>query len=182
MSTLFYNRPGPVPANEAEVRSTVTVVDNDAPSAVQMHVPDYNDVATDPDTEGGLTTHQLASYVTPSERYLPQPVSAADNDIVDRQVSSSGTAAAREASGQWGHGTLQITEGIEPVIRDGAAFGETYFKVPDRGANDAAGDYMTPASSVDAKTLEDAQATGNDNARDAASPYSAYLSTFKDWN
>lgn len=176
MSTLLYgfNRAA-VPADEKEVRSTVTAVDNNAPSAVSEHRPDYNEVVTDPDTEGGITPHQVGSYVNPSEQYSPTPRTGADDEIVNRQISTSGTAAAREAAGEWGHGTLMVTEGIEPVIRDGGEFTELYFKADERSPQQGMGNYMTPASTADSGVMEAAQATGNDNARQAASPYAAYL-------
>lgn len=171
MSTLLFalNRGG-VAATDDDVRSTTNVINQDAPSAVQDAAPEYNDHDTDPDTEGGITPHQLASHVVPSEQYPPAIGNANDdpNSIVNRQVSTSGTAAAREASGQWGHGSLMITEGIEPTIRDGAAFGDTYFAARDRDVQEGMGGYMQPAVAADAETLATSQASGKVLARDAA--------------
>lgn len=175
MSTLLYglNR-APVPANETEVRSTVTAVQDDAPAAVQTAPPGYNDMATDPDTEGGLTTRQLASYVIPSERYAPAAGNA-NTDFtarIDGQVSTSGTAAAREASGAWGHGTLKIVEGIEPVLRDGNRLGSEYFTASEREPTSLAG--VSPSQTADPDTTADAAATGAANARAA---YGAFLAS-----
>lgn len=169
---------GPVPSSEMEVRSTVTAVDNDAPSAVADHAPDFNEHLTDPDTEGGLTPHQLGSYVVPSEQYAPWHSGAANaehNEIVNRQVSTSGTAAAREAAGEWGHGTMHVQEGIEPTIRDLPQMGNSYFAADQPDIQQPMGDYMTPSRAADPEFLASVQSTGNANSRQAASPYAAYL-------
>jgi len=63
---------------------------------------------------------------------------------IDRQVSSSGTAARREEAGQSGHGTMQYAIGIEPVIRDGASYGNDYFVTNERNIQEGMGAYMTP--------------------------------------
>jgi hypothetical protein len=169
---------GATPPNEEHVRSTVTVVDNDAPSAVQADVPDFNELEVDPDTGGGLTERNLASFITPGQQGTPIPsayVNDNPNDIVNNSISSSGTAAEREAAGQWGHGTLTVVEGIEPTIRDGQAFGETYFHAPKPPVQAPAGDFVSPAVQADRASLMATQATATDNARQAASPYTTFL-------
>jgi len=164
---------GYVPDDEAKVRSSVTVVDKAAPPAVEAAPPEYNDAGTDPDTEGGLTTRQLASYVRPSQQYPLPEESNANTDFASRindQVSTSGTAAAREASGQWGHGTMQVIEGIEPAQQ--GIFGDEYFAAerPEfRSETD-----LSPAQPADPDTLAQAQATGVANSRDA---YAAFLAS-----
>ena len=176
MSTLLYGIRDSVSPDEAEVRSTVTVVDNDASSAEADNAPDFNEFESDPDTEGGLTTRQVASHVVPSTQSVNPALAQANtehNEIINRQVSSSGTAAAREAAGMWGHGTLQFAEGIEPTIRDGAAFGEEFFAADRDAIQTGSGDYMTPTPSD--YSNEKVQATANRNARQAASPYSKFL-------
>ena len=62
MSTqlLSLNNADVVDTDESDVRSTVTVVDNDAIPAVADSAPDTNEVQTDPDTGGGLTAHAIA--------------------------------------------------------------------------------------------------------------------------
>jgi len=179
MSTLLYgvNR-GETPSDIAHVRTTVTVVEDDASPAMQSHAPDWNEYDTDADTGGGLTGRQLGSHVVPTERYVPSIGDANEdhNAIVNRQVSTSGTAAAREMSGQWGHGTLQVTEGIEPTLVDGHAFGETYFRANERPDNPNGGAYMTPSEPADPATIAAAQATGERASRDAVqnSIYAAF--------
>lgn len=188
MSTLLFigreNAPD-LPADAEEIRSTVTEVDNSAPAAVASEGPDYNQFLSDHDTEGGLTTRQVASAVTPS---MKAPVRVEGSDlgrVADERVNETypngGTAAAREASGEWGHGTLKIVEGIEPTIVDGQQFGGEYFAAGERPIN-ATTDYMTAVSQPDAAVA----ATGADNARDAVSQsqtgvniYAAMLSGFQ---
>lgn len=156
-----------VPQDPESVRSTVTVVQDDAPPSVAPAAPDYNQVMTDPETEGGLTSHDLASAVTPSVQYVPNMGNANDvGDAVQARVndtiSTGGTAAAREASGEWGHGTMQIVQGIEPTLVDGHQFGSDYFAAENRPEM-AAGAYMSATQSADPAV----QSTGEDNSRDA---------------
>ena len=66
------------------------------------------------------------------------------NEIIDNQVASSGTAAAREMAGEQGHGTMQYAIGIEPEIRDGAFMGNDYFLSHQAEVQDGAGNYMNP--------------------------------------
>ena len=178
MSTLLYGIRNAVKPDEAEVRSTTQVIDHDAPSAEMDSAPDFNEFASDPDTEGGLTTTSLASHVIPSVQYANPALAEANtehNAIIDRQVSTSGTAAAREAAGEWGHGTLQVLEGIEPVIREGSAFGEDFFSAGRDPIQTGMGNYMQPGSPGNRGNAEEVQATANRNAREAASPYSEFL-------
>lgn len=157
MSTqlLSLNNADVVDTDESDVRSTVTVVDNDAIPAVADSAPDTNEVQTDPDTGGGLTAHAIAPAVTPSAKAAVDPSGNANTDYaapINRQVSTSGTAAEREASGEWGHGTLKIVEGIEPVVTHGsdAVFDNVYFSAGDRTVQEGVTDYMTPARYPDA--------------------------------
>ena len=182
MSTLLYTHTAraATPSDEANVRSTVTVVQPDAPASVMAHSPDFNEVDTDPVTEGGLTPHQLASHVIPRERYVPLMENSNEADAlfgrVNNAISTSGTAAAREAAGEWGHGTLTVLEGIEPVIRDGNAFSETYFKAREHPIQETMGHDMSPSEPADAKTRSDAAAAGKSDSRAAyqASLYKAF--------
>ena len=179
MSTLLWSSPDrdPVPTDVAEVRSTITVVNEDAPPAVEEAPPEWNDADTDPDTDGGLTPHQLASYIKPGERYIGAHMATADtehNEIVNRQIASSGTAAQREATGQWGHGTMPVIEGIEPTIVDGHAFGETYFAANQPEQVSTSG--VSASAPADPATSAAAQAAAEANARAAvqASQYAAF--------
>ncbi len=151
MTSLYFGvlREG-VPADEKVVRSTATPYDRDAPAAMADSMPDRGEATTDPNpTLGGLVGRQLASMWRQGERFRPSWKGSVDeqfehNAIVDRQVSSSGTAAAREASGEWGHGTASYAVGIEPVgdLTDGGAFGNEYFKRTDRDIQETADNTM----------------------------------------
>jgi len=178
MSTLLYGmQRTPIPAGDNEVRSTVNVVDAEAPPATQEHVTDWNETFTDPDTEGGITSRQESSHVRATERFLPliPDKSYSSNRIINEQVSSSGEAAAKEARGEWGHGTMKIVEGIEPTIRDGAALGADYFVANPRQQAHA-GNYMTPSQPDDVGSVSKDIGTGKANARAAydGSMYAAF--------
>lgn len=178
MSTLLIPIAGAVPTSDAEVRSTVTRVDDTDPPAVQDHAPEWNETDTDPDTLGGLTRRSLASHVIGSVRSVPNVGASSQdehNGIIDRQVSSSGVAPAKEATGEWGHGTLQIVEGIEPTIVDGQQLGADYFTVGPKQPANITG--LTPAQPADISASGDAQVKTNEASRRAAqaSMYSAYL-------
>jgi len=167
----------PAPVDADEIQSTVTTVQADEPPAESPDSPDWNETETDPDTEGGLTSRQLASHVVPPLQYVPHIGDANDdpNSIVNRQVSTSGTAAAREMTGRWGHGTLKVVQGIEPTIREGDRLGADYFighELPDN----AGGNAMSPAQAADPAAQAAAQRGAADNSRAAvqASQYNAW--------
>lgn len=168
------NRTG-VPADESVVRNTATPVDINAPAAEQESAPDRNEFESDPNPNLGMVPRQLASHVIPTEKYSPFWSGEVDdshnyNDIVNRQVSSSGTAAAREASGQFGHGTMQVMEGIEPVadLIDGGSYGNTYFVANDPKIQSSSGSYMTTPPGQDYTIPGLVAGVGKTNARDAA--------------
>lgn len=130
MTVTLYTRNGPAPRDENVVRSTTNTVDVMAPAAEQPSAPDYNQLMLDPREDGGLTTHTQASHVIPSEKYSPSIGNSSEDlfTIVNSRISSAGTAAAREMAGEYGHGTMQVVEGIEPTIVDGQQFDNVYFK------------------------------------------------------
>lgn len=177
MNLLWAQQRGEVPTDESDVRTTVTTVEDDQP-AEQEHAPEWNETETDPDTGGGLTSRQLGSHVVAGQRFTPDTDQSAQdehNAIVNRQVSTSGTAAAREASGEWGHGSLQVVEGIEPTIVDGHQMGYDYFTTHPR-PDSASGSYMTPAMTADPESEAAAQAAATSGSRHAVqgSMYAAY--------
>lgn len=168
VNMLLSVRRAPIPASEAEVRSTMTVVDNNTPSAAETEAPDWNETSSDPDSEGGLTTHQESAYRVPSVRSVPAVIGTAQNtgvNDVNARISSSGTAAAREAVGIRGHGTMNFSQSIEPTFPDGHQLGGDYFALE---RNRAVSDMMSPAALPDPATAAAAQATATANARDAA--------------
>ncbi len=176
MTSLLFGtiRDSTPPADEAIVRSNTYVVRNDSPAAAAQGAPEWNEQETDPNPDLGMVNRQVASFWHQPEQSVPFNqglVDSADehNAIVDRQISTSGTAAAREAGGQWGHGTAAYAIGIEPVsdLRDGGKMGNDYFMANDRPIQDGAGNYMTPALGADGDTSGGVAAYGKDAARDA---------------
>lgn len=185
MSSLLFGTIGshPVPQDEQTVRMTTAPVIPDAPPAMADAAPDFNEVETDPNPTLGMSTRQLASTWHQGEKFSPSwigNVDAADehNAIIDRQVSSSGTAAQRESAGVFGHGSMSFAEGIEPTIRDGGAFGNEYFVAERKGIQSTAGDYMTTPPGTDQHTTASLAALAKDAARDSTQ-YSAYRNM---WN
>jgi hypothetical protein len=117
--------------------------------------PDVNEVMTAKHEDGGLTTNTLASHIVPTERYTPI-ITNADQDLftaTNKQISSSGTAAAKELSGEWGHGTFKVVEGIEPTIVPGTEFDNVYFKANSGVLQGSAGEMMSA-------TISDPSVTG----------------------
>lgn len=189
MTSLFFGAlvNSGVPADENAVRRNTAPVEIHAEPAMMDAGPDFNEkIETDDNPNLGLDPRQLASHVIPSEKYRPfwiEDVTAGDehNAIVDRQVSSSGTAAMRESAGQFGHGTLMVTEGIEPVqdLRDGGKFGNEYFTRHERDVQEGAGNYMsTPPG--DQATTSMVAATGKTAAQKAreASAFNSFYNGF----
>ena len=157
------------PQDEGDVRSTVNVVNNDKQPAVAESTPDFNATERDPDTEGGLTTRAVADHVTPSTQYQ-RPNSNANTDFaapIDSQISTSGSAAAREDAGQWGHGTLHYQNATEPTIREGAAFEDVYFAAVKPPIQDGTLDYMIPSRTPDDGTSQTVQQASKAAARRA---------------
>lgn len=172
---------GPSPSGD-EVTSTVTVVDNNAPEAMQTTAPERGRLETDPDTEGGLTTRSLGSQVHP--RVKPAVIDSAlargDHAVaMNREYADRGTAAEREKAGQWGHGTIYSQDGIErpALTTDGMQFTEDYFKAPERPLQADMRESLTPVQQMDGKTASDIVQTGRDNAAAAsANPYAGLAS------
>lgn len=162
------------PQDEAAVRSTVTTVQADAPASVAPDAPDANELQIDAQTEGGLTTHQVASAVAPSAQYPPRPLEGTGDAIqtqVNDGIPTKGLAASLEASGRWGHGTMPIVEGIEPAI-PASPFADRYFAALPHAVEST--DYLT-ASTSDISDEALANAVGVNNAQAAQSPYSVLL-------
>jgi hypothetical protein len=172
MSTLLYALDrGEVPTDQATVRRTADPVDHGTPAAVQPHEPEWNEKDSDPNPDLGMTERNLASHYIPGVKYKPgwaDNATAEHNAIINRQVATSGTAAARELAGEQGHGSMPVTIGIEPTIRDGSSLGNDYFAVDDRTIQEGSGSYMQP-SAYDRDNVIMAGSTGKANARDAAS-------------
>lgn len=176
MTSLLYGAVSDrvVPVDENIVRMTTSPVTPDAPAAMADTAPDHNEVETDPNPLLGMATRQLASTWHEPQKYAPAwagSVDSADehNAIVDRRISSSGTAAAREAAGEFGHGTLAYAEGIESVgdLVDGGKMGNEYFTTVAKPVQSNTGDYMTTPPGTDQDVSSRVSAVGKSDARDA---------------
>ncbi len=169
MSTLLYAfQQTELPADENRVRMTTLPVDNDAPQSEMDSPPETNEVMVDESPYKGMVNRTLASDWTERVRTGPVQPDLALPRMPVTQHSQQGTAAAREAAGQRGTGTLAYAVGIDPVIRDGMAFGNEYFAAdPDRVIQETAGFYMTPTS-TDSPTVARVTRTGKTAAQDAA--------------
>lgn len=139
----------PVPQDDTAARSTLEPVRTDGPAEEQAP-PDWNEFDSDDSPQlVGLSPRATSSDTHDATKYAPwwasleEPVQAA---IAEQNVTwaEKGTAAARELAGQQGHGTMQTELGIEPVIRDGAAYGSGYFITVDKPIQDGMGRYMEP--------------------------------------
>jgi hypothetical protein len=137
-----------VPQTENEVRSTVEPIREDTSTSEQTHSPDWNEFDSDESGElVGLSPRVAGSDTRDSEQSQPfwlERAGELHNPRIDKQVSSSGTAAKREEAGESGPGTMQYALGIEPVVREGASFGNTMFLSNELLAQDGAGEYMAP--------------------------------------
>lgn len=169
-----------VPQDESVVRSTVEPIRTDPEVAEQNDAPDWNEFDSDESGQlTGLANREAGSATVNTVKYTPGWLSLAiaeHNVIIDRQVATSGTAAKREEAGQAGHGTMKYEQGIEPVIRDGSAFGNDYFLSGQNVIQEGAGMYMTPPD-TDNWLSTVAQQAAMDNSRKAfqASQYSNFL-------
>ncbi|MFA7211885.1 MAG: hypothetical protein WC110_10615 [Bacteroidales bacterium] len=173
MPNLLYKMfgdPEPEP-DEYVVRPHAEVVDVNKQPAEEERPPEWNAVTTDNDPNLGLAGRTLASDWTEGVHTPPvnmNTIGIQHNDIINRQVASSGHAASVEVSGTRGPGTLSYAVGIEPVIRDGSAFGNEYFEADKRGIQDGMGAYMKPAG-YDRDAIIAASTLGKNAAHDSAS-------------
>jgi hypothetical protein len=140
-----------VPQSESQVREQTEPIRHDPESAEMTHAPEFNEFESDESGQlTGLTHRVVGSDTIDTEKSAPFWAALANvnyNRVVDDQVSSSGTAAAREAAGVQGHGTMQYALGLEPIIRDGARMGNDYFVSHEANIQDGAGEYMAPTDS-----------------------------------
>lgn len=170
----------PVAETEDQARTTVEAIRDDPEMAEATAAPEFNEIDTDESGElNGLSPRLVGSDTVDTEKYPAWWIPAATenhNVIIDNQVASSGTAAAREAAGQQGHGTMQYALGIEPVIRDGAAFGNDYFLSNPATIQDGMGDYMNPIGDDGwANAVAQANALSNSRAAFNDTLYSSFL-------
>lgn len=164
-----------VPADEKVVRNTATPVEHDAPAAVQEDMPEPGEVETDPNPNLGMVNRQLASHWVEGQKPAPvwdwQVAEVTEStQIINSQVSTSGTAAAREEAGLT-HKNLSYAVGIEPVddLIDGHKMTNNYFERDARNVQATQTNSMTiPPGMGDPGLIEDVTSAGKSNARTAA--------------
>lgn len=148
MASLLYNGAFATGLSEDESQSTLEPIRNDPSEAELESPPEWNAVETD--DSGQLIG--LSPRVVGSETDMPErgPLNLDGYDTtregdqaLNNQVASSGTAAAREANGIAGHGTMQTEIGIEP-LNPAQVYGNEYFVRNGAGINEGGGMYMTP--------------------------------------
>lgn len=134
-------------------RATTEPVDVNDHANMEAAPPDFNEVERSEEQHAGLTTSNLASFHIPGQQY--SPFWSEQSDVtpsfagVNSRQARLGTAARRESEGEFGHGTMPVTVGIEPIIRDGGFFGLDYFAADQPGIQPTAGAYMEQAPGYD---------------------------------
>ena len=148
MSTLLYGMQGVgVSPDEETVRATTEPVNPDAPPDVEETAPDNISEYPRPTTmHAGLSTAAMASFWTEGQQIVPPGLMEAQvgpsfSRINDNQALA-GHAAALEAAGIFGHGSASFANAMEPVLREGAEFGQDYFAAFKPGVQPYAGNYM----------------------------------------
>lgn len=142
MSLLYVSQiPSPSGDNSEEARSTVQPVretpipqaDTERPAAI---VTDATDELT------GLATRVVPAdhHASETPTFNPDEV---DYQAVDRMWAFKGRAAALEANGVWGHGTMQYDESISPIITGDEKLGGDMFSAERQLIQGQAGDFMT---------------------------------------
>jgi hypothetical protein len=158
-------------ADENVVRRNTAPVDATPEPAEIEHDPGFNELAEDSNPAIGMTTRQLGSKWYDRVKSAPGLFLAltkghnAHNNMINRQIASSGTAAGREDAGEWGHGSFPFAVGIEP-LNPAQVYGQDYFKA------------YTPESPNPAPYDAGVRpAMGNGNDRDAIGAQSAEAKT-----
>lgn len=183
MNPLLYQGHYATGLSENEAQSTVEPIRTDPSDAELASDPEWNAVESDDSGQLiGLSPRVVGSKTDMPEKSVPVSLVLGTydgprygNDVIDSQVASSGTAAAREAAGQRGHGTMQTEIGIEP-LNPAQVYGNDFFLRDSLSANEGAGLYMTPPES-DNWPQQVAQASAETASRRAyqSTQYSAFF-------
>lgn len=167
----------PTPQTINSVTQQVSAPQRDDGPAEMDRQPDFNEPALDSSPElvglhrttvAGDTHDGSGAYTHYPSWWSPLVSDQNHNAIVDDQVSSAGTAAAREEAGEQGHGPIIYTVSIDPIIRDGNACGSDYFAANNLDANQGSRNEMgSPVMDIDWMGV--AQSLAIQNSRDAFS-------------
>jgi hypothetical protein len=184
MTSLFLGRvdTAGVPADEKVIRNTATPVYVDAPPAEMPSMPDTNQVETDPNPNLGMTPRQLGSMWVEGSHIRPvdniTDIQVESNQVVNRQVSTSGTAAGRELAGET-HKNASYAVGIEApfdLADPNHKMGNTYFVRNPRDVQATMGSVMQAPPGMDQPQQGNIAAYGKSAARDAAQ-----ANLYRDW-
>lgn len=174
MSTaLFALHAGNSPADEELARATTERLNVSEAADVETGVPEFNETVRATTQHAGITTSNLAPPYIESHKYAPEYAAQAQvgpsfSRINDHQATA-GTAAQREEAGQYGHGTMPVTIGIEPVLREGGAFGDDYFDAGKPGIQPGMSAMMETAPGYDADITGAVAGRAKSTSHDAAS-------------
>lgn len=161
MASLLFQGHFATGLQEDEAQETSRPIRSDMPidpaeGPAENSSPEWNAVNSDQSGEViGLAERNLSSKTHESDRgiYSGSPYDGIDlastphNILIDQQVSNSGYAAAKEQTGQMGHGSIWWEEGIEP-LNPAQKYGNDYFQRDTLTANEGSGNYMTPQRTV----------------------------------
>lgn len=160
---------GPDVSVDRENETSRTLIEPVRDTPIPEVNTEYNAVVLDNTSElTGLSRTTAAADNTPSRQNPPPSYESDWTSIIDNQVASSGTAAARESAGVRGHGTMAYDSSIEPQIREGARLGGDYFLSNSMHVQDGATNQMSSAvqdnlwaSSAQAFAVKQARAANN---------------------
>lgn len=165
----FLGASGSIPQDEDSYRhGSLEYVDDTTPAELES-APDFNEIEVDEVPSYGLTPSAVGGAVTESRQYVNPARALALQDHtepIDSQVATSGRAPGLEASGIWGHGTMEYTESIQPQIRDGVVLGNEVFTRDARPVQEGMSAAMTP-DAIDPAWAAVAQRAGTRGSRTA---------------
>jgi hypothetical protein len=113
----------------SQLRTTVEPIRDSSDTPDLKQAPDWNE--KDADNSGavfGIARRDVQGATTPNLKGVGVKVEdPADmgSRMNDARWAHNGMYAAKERSGEGGHGTMQIVQSLEPTIRDGAPLGGT---------------------------------------------------------
>jgi len=171
----------PSESNADESRDTAPAKRDDAPEGYEDGGPEFNERRFDSSSElKGLSKRNVPGDVHGIIKYEPERAAQYIPDYtatIDSGIAQQGTAAQRELSGAWGHGTISYTDSIDPLIRDGAGLGGEYFVPNDKApAQYGAGQYMSsPVREFDYGMAAQKLAAQNSRKAYQGTNYAAWL-------
>lgn len=148
MSTLLYGLDDEITPEQTEgiVRTQDETIRSDDGGAQLDHDPQWGEDSTDGTVElTGPARRDTQGAYHPSVKGPPPGLNLHRdyNAPINDQVASSGTAAARESAGEWGHGTMPYEVSITPA-NPAEEFGKKRFLRTPSEVQEGARNMMTP--------------------------------------